>query len=249
MCSTAIRSSNVDLHSAERNDQSSIASARSDSFGNASLTKWEGCPEECSECCKTDVMFGLGESSSKFKCVLKHAATWPENRRCSESSFAWRQSNPSQAKIDCEFTRADAPEAPKEIGKCSKKSDCCCPKSALARIRKMGVFRNKGYAPRNYVCDASNKKVVKVDRGDGVVEILERVAKWTESEAEEFCFTAPTVDHEIEDLYERKVFIHSGQCFTDLNGLVLRGSTYECPSDMINSNDYSNIFCKCDTDC
>lgn len=247
MCSTATRSSNVDLHGAERNDQSSTASARSDSFGNASLTKWEGCPKECSECCKTDVIFGLGESSSKFKCVLKDAAVWRlEGFVCSESSFAWRRANPEQAQIDCEFTRANAPKAPEKIGKCSKKSDCCCPKSALARIRKMGVFNNKHSAPPNYVCDARHEGVRKVISGDGVVEVLELVAPWTELEAKKFCSNRESVDDERKDLYKRKVFIKSGQCFTDLNGLVLRGSTYECPSNMIDSNDYSDIFCKCD---
>jgi hypothetical protein len=210
-------------------------------------SNWEGCPTQCSECCKSDSFFGSG---GKFKCILKKKSEFPEGRRC--TGLSKRNSAPEQSKVDCELTEAEVATVPQELGQCSKKAVCCCPEVELPKYRPLQVPS----PPRDQICvsqetarEWGSKKTIR--HSNGLVEVVKLIGNPYDVDNISLCgfFDAPGKPKDQGERGARyyRAYGLRGQCKTDIKGLTMRGTEYTCPSGEVRSG---NIFhCNCPYDC
>lgn len=214
------------------------------------------CPfDYCSECCAASGTFGIGKSSSKFKCVLKKASDLPRRRTC--DGLAKRKEVPTQSKVECEVLPEDG-DINTIAPKCSKKATCCCPKALLDGLTigklKSNPASNKVAEIKQTQCFAGVKDG-RIDHGNGLVEIFEHKQDYIFDSLGlfptiYFC-DGPRAPASLKGTgyHERTKAILTGECKTDLRGLEKVGTSFECPADMIVSDPENGVECQCPVAC
>lgn len=244
----------VKLHSAVQSSSNAkdqvLLAVTSVNTEMSNVSRWRGCPSQwCRECCASESVFS---SSSKFKCILKDPSELPTGRTC--TGLSKRNSQPHQSKVDCEFTSLESMWSPDQLlGKCSKASKCCCPRSQLASLKNVRPVKSSVHPNQFCVSQETAEAwgdLKEFKYSNGMTETFMSVGNAYDVSNINLCGffwrPGPAADQgERGARYSRIVFLSGGRYLTDLSGLVKVGSDYECPDDQIESRKEPRLICSC----